>query len=181
VVLPDGSTTYQEIDMTTRRGFALAALLALCFSAVPGTLTAQETEKSGSPFGIGFESSWPSYGLSGIYDVNDRISAQAVVGAFGTVTNFSGRGIYRFTREDNYNVFGFGTAGLWNYSGLTDESVLGLGAGAGVELDWQRILASNGTGFPPLFSSIEIGMVLAEFEYYNFSSFSVGAGFHYRF
>jgi hypothetical protein len=133
-------------------------------------------------FGIGFQSSWPSYGISGIVDVTNRISAQAVVGAFGTVSNFSGRGIYRFMREEIYNLYGFGTGGVWRYNHVgLDESVLGLGGGAGMELDWRRILGSEETRFPPIFSSLELGIVHANFDVYNFSSFSIGGGIHYRF
>jgi hypothetical protein len=160
---------------------AIVATVTLTMAA-PGEADGQVAADRTGRFGVGFQSSWPSYGISGIYDVSETVSAQAVVGAFGTVTNFSGRGIYRFMRDEVYNLYGFGTAGVWRYNapGL-DENVIGLGGGTGLELDWRRIFANNETNFPPIFSTIEIGIVHANFDFYNFSSFSMGGGIHYRF
>jgi hypothetical protein len=39
----------------------------------------------------------------------------------------------------------------------------------------------DGSGFPPLFSSIDLGFVAASFDNYNFSGLVIGAGLHYRF
>jgi hypothetical protein len=168
--------------MHTRRSIwiAMSALLIVTVTTA-GRVEAQEAE-SDSPFGIGFQSSWPSYGLSGLYDLNDRITIQGIVGALGTITSFGARGIYRFQNEDKYDLYGFGTAGLWSYDYVVDtENVLGFGGGAGVELDWRRILSPEDDSFPPLFSSIDIGFVLANFDHYDFSGVTIGGGLHYRF
>jgi len=157
---------------------AVLGMLVLLALAVPQRALAQYD--SASPFGIGFQSAWPSYGISGLYDVNEQITVQAIIGALGTVTNFGGRGIYRFQIEPKYNLYGFGTVGLWRYDYTIDtESVVGFGGGAGVELDWRRILEDD--SFPPLYTSLDLSFVLANFEYYNFSGISTGGGVHYRF
>lgn len=180
----------------------LAALLVLA-TAAPAALQAQEQpapeatttrQEDGSPFGVGFQASWPAWGLSGIYDVNDRLTAQAVVGLFGALSNLSARGLYRFSQEDAYDLYGFGTVGLWRarttvpvLDGFSvraerrTENVLGFGAGGGIELNWQRLISREDGSFPPLFSTLELGLVLANFDYYNFSGFMIGGGIHYRF
>jgi hypothetical protein len=182
-----------------RRVFVLALLPALVIAAPRTGLAQETTEGASSPeapppaaaqasqqpenlrFGIGFQSSLPAWGLSAMYDINDQVTAQAIVGAFGTLTTFGGRGLYRFSKEEAYNLYGYGTVGMWSYPGIIRENVVGFGGGAGIELDWRRILGSDTGSFPPIFSSIDIGMVLASFEYYNFSGFTMGGGIHYRF
>ncbi len=166
------------------RSFALLAAATL-FLAAPGTSLAQEDN---GRFGIGFQSSWPAYGLSGVYDVNDRVTAQAVLGAFGALSTLSARGLYHFQREESHTLYGFGTAGIWRHSytftgGSESQTSPGFGGGAGVEFNWRNILngSGNGSTFPPIFSSIDIGFVAASFDNYNFSGLVIGAGLHYRF
>lgn len=160
--------------------FTVVAILGIIAVTAPGRLAAQEAE-SGS-FGIGLQSSWPSYGLSGVYDMSDRITLQAVVGALGTVTNLSGRALYRFDQREKYDLYGFGTAGLWRYDYTIDtESVVGFGGGAGIELDWRSIISPDDNSFPPLYSSFDLGFVLADFDFYDFSGLYFGGGLHYRF
>jgi len=163
----------------------VGALMGLFLLAAAAPAQAQEGE---SRFGIGFQSAFPAYGLSGLYDVNDRITAQAILGAFGTLTTISGRVLYNFQKEEKHALYGFGTTGLWRHSfrsvlGSSDtESVVGFGGGAGVELNWRTIIDdSPDSTFPRLFSSIDIGFVAASFDFYDFSGLVIGAGFHYRF
>jgi hypothetical protein len=160
---------------------AAAALLVLF---PPQGLSAQDGAEPSGRLGVGFQSSWPAYGLSGVYDVNERLTAQAVIGAFGSLTTLSGRGLYHFQRQEKYSLYGFGTVGIWRHSfralGISEsETSPGVGGGAGVELDWRRLL--DDSGFPPLFSSIDLGFVAASFDNYNFSGMVIGAGLHYRF
>jgi len=134
----------------------------------------------GGPFGVGTASSWPAYGLSGTYLVNERVTAQAVLGFFGTVSSFSGRGWYRFNRNDNYDIYGYAGAGLYRYdSGIDVESVLGLGAGAGVEVSLAKLFDDE--DFPPIFANSELGLSYANFDFYDFSALTFGFGIHYRF
>lgn len=64
----------------------------------------------------------------------------------------------------------------WNYKEKT-ESVMGFGAGAGIEYDW-RALSPN---LPPIRWNAEIGLGRVGLEYYNFSTLMFGVGGHYRF
>lgn len=163
-----------------------AAVLCAVWLASATAAAAQEALEPAAPeaasrWAVGFQSAWPTWGLSGSYDVNERITAQAILGAFGTLSSVGARGLYRFNQQEAYDLYGFGTAGLWSYTGITRETVVGVGGGAGVELDWRRLIASDGASFPPLFSTIDLGLVLANFEHYNFSGITMGVGLHYRF
>ncbi|TVR63918.1 MAG: hypothetical protein EA422_08110 [Gemmatimonadales bacterium] len=189
-----------HLDCTQARGLGrkLALLLSLSVGLglllAPATSEAQQTPPAAAAtpdpgrFGVGFQSSWPAYGLSGTYAVNERVTAQGVVGAFGSLTTLSGRGLYHFQKQEKYSLYGFGTAGIWRHSfqflgGSESETSPGLGGGAGIELDWRRLLdtGGDGSGFPPLFSTIDLGFVAASFDNYNFSGLVIGAGIHYRF
>jgi len=177
-----------------RPTLVLIAMLALIASLglAPEAALAQDgaqtgQQEGGSPFGIGVQSSWPAYGLSGIYDANERMTAQLVLGALGTVTTISGRLLYHFKRLEKYNWYGFGTVGMWRHSfrlaGIDDsETAVAFGGGAGIELDWRRIIESDGGEFPPLYSTIDIGLTATTgFDHYSWSALTWGIGLHYRF
>jgi hypothetical protein len=143
----------------------------------------------GGRYGVGFASTWPAYGLSGTYQLNEAMTAEAILGAFGTISNFGGRLWYRFNLNPNYDLYGFGGAGILRY-GYTQfvsfsetrkstENVLGLSAGLGLETGLQALFGDQ--NLPPLFFNWEVGLSYADFEYYNFSSFMFGGGVRYRF
>jgi len=140
-------------------------------------ITAPVGSQSGR-FGVGMGSSFPAYGLSGTYRVNEQVTAEAILGLMGTVTSVAGRGWYRFKQDPTYDVYGFATAGVYRY-GIFDESAFGIGGGVGIELSWAKIL--DKPDFIPLYSNFDIGLVLANFDRYNFSALSWGGGIHYRF
>ena len=50
-------------------------------------------------------------GLSGKYDVTDKITAQGIVGFYGYsgLTHITGRRLYKFKQEKNYNLYGYGS------------------------------------------------------------------------
>ena len=155
---------------------------ALVAVAILGA-TAQVSATDFSNKGIyaGFHSSWPSHGLSVKMDFSDKITGQAVVGFLGELNNYSVRGLYKFKKENFYSMYGFGSLGLWtwdsDYVGREDETVLGVGAGAGFEYDLRGIDPT----FIPLFVTAELGFNIASFDRYNFSSSGFGAGLHYKF
>jgi hypothetical protein len=166
------------------RVLALALLLGLTAWAAPSAAQDSASESAESPFGIGFQSSWPAYGLSALWDVSDTFTAQGVIGAFGGLTTLSARGLYHFQREEKYSLYGFGTFGIWrnSYNDLDrseSETSPGFGGGAGVDLDWRSIIGDD--EFPPLYSSIDLGFVAATFDHYDFSGLVFGVGLHYRF
>ncbi len=142
----------------------------------------------GGRYGLGFGSAWPAYGLSGTLQINETITGEAVLGFFGAVSNFGGRVWYRFNRNEQYDIYAYGCAGVYRYKGLdgfllgnsVSESVLGLGFGAGVEAGLPKLFDDE--DFPPIFVNAELGLAIASFEYYGgFSSLSLGFGAHYRF
>lgn len=157
---------------------ALAAAFALISAAV---VTTPAQAQDASPWSIGFQSSWPVYGLSARYDMNEKFTAQGVVGAAASLFSVSGRGNYRFEQAEKYDLFGYAALTFWNWSGsgiLESESTIGFGAGGGIEVDWPTILEED--DFPPLFSTFEIGFGVAGFDNYDLGAFSFGASLHYR-
>jgi hypothetical protein len=142
--------------------------------------TTDVTDPEPTKYGVGFQSAFPAYGLSGMMDINEDISVQAIVGFFGSLKTFAARGLYNFQREDYWNLYGFGMLGVWNYSiGSVSETVPGFGLGAGISYDWRAFNAD----LPPLFWNLELGLGIVNFDEvnYNFSTFMFGAGVHYRF
>ncbi len=141
----------------------------------------------GGRFGIGFSSSWPAYGISGTLQFSETLTGEAVVGFFGALTNVGGRVWYRFNRNQNYDLYGYGGVSLYRYSvnlgilgGRVSENVFGAGFGAGVEAGLPRLFKDE--DFPPIFVNAELGLALASFQYYgSFSTLSLGLGAHYRF
>ncbi len=129
---------------------------------------------------LGLQYTFPSYGISGKLHLNDHNSVQAVFGAFGIVSNFSGRYNYLFDERGKRNVkpFLYGQVGMWRYNSdilSIDESALGFGFGAGLEFDWMDFISEN------LSTSIEIGYGNVDLLYYDFAVTSFGFGLHYNF
>jgi len=128
-------------------------------------------------FYAGFE----SYGLSGKYDVTDKITAQGIVGAWGynDLTVMTGRGLYKFKEKEHYNLYGYGAISSWSWSdAYYDETVLGFGGGVGIEYDIRDIDPK----FIPLYLSGDIGFQVASFDHYSgFSGLGLGIGVHYKF
>lgn len=139
----------------------------------------------GGRYGIGFGSAWPAYGISGTLQMNQTITVEAVLGLFGTVTNFGGRLWYRFNQNEKYDLYGYGAVGVYRYSARVlgigvSENVLGLGAGAGIEAGIAKLFDDE--ELPPIFLNAELGLAFGSFEYYGgFSTLSFGFGAHYRF
>ena len=136
-------------------------------------------------YGVGFQGSFPASGLSGMMNVTDEIAIQAIVGLFGNLRTFAGRGLYKFQEDQFWDLYGYGMAGAWSYRGFTinnnrqTETVLGLGAGVGFQYDWRAF----NPDFPPIAWNIELGLGFVDFKEvnYNFSTIMFGAGVHYRF
>jgi hypothetical protein len=182
-------TQFPRLAHITRAALTFAAMVSAAVVApsahaqdAPGARA--PAEDSRSPFGIGFQSSWPAYGISGLYDVNEKITAQLVLGALGSWTTLSGRGLYHFSQQEKYNIYGFGSAGMYRYSysilgNKESESSVILGGGVGMEFPLRKLF--NDDDFPPLYWSIDLGFSAGSFEHYNWSGFTWGGGLHYRF
>ncbi len=132
-------------------------------------------------YSVGFATSWPSYGLSGTLHLSEALTAEAIAGFFGTVSNFGGRAWYRFNRNEAHDLYAYVGASIHRYSFLNDaENVLGLGGGAGVEVSMRKILDND--DFPPIFWTAEVGLAYADFDVFDgFSTMTFGSGLRYRF
>ena len=178
-----------NIDLLTR--------IVLILVILPAMVLAQDTPANQPPplnmketkYGVGYQGTFPANGLSGMMDVNENITAQAIFGLFGDLKTYAGRGLYRFRKEAYWDMYGYGMIGAWSYTGLevgagltlkkTTETVLGFGAGVGIEYDWRGWDAK----LPPIFWNLELGIGMVNFDKvdYNFSTLLLGAGIHYRF
>lgn len=141
---PKSQTSREKLNFM-RKIFFLICLLALTFTG-----KAQDVRRT---FGVGLQSSFPSYGISLKYGVTERSVVQATVAPFGTSfdggsikTNFYGlRYLYRFPDSDQGSVsidpYLFAGGGLLRYVedftalGLekTSENMFGYSGGAGAE------------------------------------------------
>jgi hypothetical protein len=169
-----------------KKHFYLSTVIMLLF-AVSGAASPQEPTRG--RVGIGFQTSFPAWGLSGVLDITDKLSVQGIFGVIGDFKTFAGRGIFRFKTEPYWNPYGYGTIGAWRYTGWeigddwsldeTTEMATGFGGGLGLEYNWQAWSSK----LPPLWWNLELGFSTVEFEEvdFNFSALTVGAGVHFRF
>ena len=176
-------------DISTRsRLFASVLTFALLLMAPLASAQTVGTEPIGSTvgmqggkYGLGLTSSYPAYGLSGTLQLSEKITAEALLGFFGTVANLGARGWYRFKRHEKFDLYGYGAVGMYRYDyDIDTETVFGIGGGAGLEWSLQKVLGDD--SLPPVFFNIDVGMAFASFEHYGgFSTLGFGGGAHYRF
>jgi hypothetical protein len=144
-------------------------------------LITMSTTSFAQELGLGFQASFPSYGLSLKADLTETHTVQGVFGAFGTVTMISGRYIYNFSETgDSFPItpFVYAQAGQWNYNedllGI-DESVFGYGVGAGIEFNWLNFFSDR------FRTTLELGYSKVDLEFFDFSATTIGVGLHYNF
>jgi hypothetical protein len=157
-------------------------LCALALAAAPAGARAQQDAAPADGAGRlsgGVQLVWPAYGFSAMYDVNERVSAQAVVGSAGYGLSLTGRGILNFVSDDEtrqYTPYVFGAVGTWTgYEAI--GAVPHFGGGAGARMDLRELDAD----LPPLAVSFEGGITVATFSGGSYTLFSFGPGIHYRF
>lgn len=126
---------------------------------------------------MGFASAWPTYGISGTYQLNETLTAEAILGFVGVATNISGRGWYRFDQNVDYDLYGYGMLGILSYRSF--DTGLMFGFGGGIEAGIQELF--DDPELPAIFGNFEIGIAFDTIAFYNLSIFSFGAGIHYRF
>ena len=161
---------------------SVLATALLMLALTPGLQGQDGGGSTDSPYSVGLQSSWPAYGLSAKMEMNDKLAVQGVLGALGSLTTLSGRGYWYLERKEKYNWYSFGTVGMWRWGGsyLSDsETSIAFGGGAGLELDWRAIFDPE---FPRLFSTIDLGLTMANFDtYQSWSLLGFGVGLHYHF
>lgn len=132
-------------------------------------------------YGVGFQGTFPAWGISGTIGITDDITGQLILGPFGFLQTYAGRGLYQFREEPYWEMYGFGMLGVWTYNygfnRRNTETSLGIGAGAGIQYDW-RVLDDQ---LPPIFWNLELGLGFVNFDNYNFGNILIGTGVHYRF
>ncbi len=156
-----------------KTGWAVAAVVICLFAAA----RADALERG--KYGLGVQSTHRAWGFSGMYDVDEDVSLQAVIGSFGRAHAYVARGLYRFRREEAWNAYGYGMVGIWTHRHPVHgrDTAPGLGAGVGLEYDWRDLKAN----LPPLFWNVEIGLAATGLDHHDISTVFIGAGVHYRF
>ena len=154
---------------------SVVLLSAACFTSSH----AADSKITKDKFAFGYQYTVESSGLSGRMEISDKLSAQAIVGVFGDVSNYTLRGRYHLATDQKWDAYAYVSAGLytWEDDDFAGENEFGVGAGIGMEYDWQNLDA----GFPPITWSFELDMNTAEFDNYDYSKFAIGIGAHYRF
>ncbi len=172
--------------MLRKGGMTRVIMVTVLMLGVATSAAAQQTEERPVPkrYAVGLHGSFPAWGLSAMYDVNDRVTVQGVIDPTGVLKAYAGRVLY-YVKDSFY---GYGTAGLFTYGGngvIPGSSVaaFGIGGGGGVEIDWQKVLGESLPGLPALVSHLELGFAVVNFNDVNYapSTLTIGAGLHYRF
>lgn len=138
--------------MQFKRKLLISSILLGAFIA-SGAATAKPL-KNGK-FGVGLITSgtfFGSFGLSAKKELTNEISAEAILGFLGTYTNFGAKGIYKFQKDAQYDLYGYGSLSYWSYSshyyygsrGYERTTGIGFGAGAGIEYDVAKDITVNG-------------------------------------
>ena len=132
-------------------------------------------------YAVGWQSGFATFGIAGRVGINDKISAEGILGLFGALSNYGVRGLYTFQEKEYWGSYAFGSVGIWSWNsdiyGIDDETAFGFGAGVGIEYDWRAF----GYQLPPVSWNLELGLGLVNFENYDFNAFSIGAGARYKF
>lgn len=136
-------------------------------------------------FGVGLSTSgaFGSFGLSAKKELTDDISAEVILGFLGTYTNFGAKGIYKFQKDAQYDLYGYGSLSYWSYDygsrfyyggreyGKTTG--IGFGAGAGIEYDVAPDITVNG--------ELGFNAVNWDYGYSGMGVFNIGVAAHYWF
>jgi hypothetical protein len=159
-------------EVTMRKLF-LPLILILLISNLGLSTTLNKTK-----FGAGLQNTPPQGGISGIYNHSQKISFQCVIGS-----SIGGRFIYRFYRQDNYNLYGYGGFSLglyyyhdnyyYDYYDPDPGTRLGLDGGCGIEYN----LKSISNDLPSIYTTMELGINISRFYF----PVALGLGFHYYF
>jgi hypothetical protein len=161
-------------------GAVLAAAPLIAQEPMEPTPPAEPQAREGRA-GVGFQFTWPTYGLSGMYDLDDEWSVQAVFGIAGFGLSITGRGLYRFERQDQYRPFAYVELGRWSDYGAWG-TVPHFGFGGGVEVDVRDFIPDA----PALYATFEGGLNLGfhrdpELGSRNALRLQIGPSLHYRF
>lgn len=137
-------------------------------------------------YGIGLQYSSPVYGFSGMMDINQKITIQAMVGFYTDLLAIGGKVRYKFQQTKYWNIYGYGLIGPAWFTSLKEptfeemtESTIFFGLGAGFEYDW-KAWSQN---LPPIYWNFEIGYSHMNFSDLNYDESGIlfGGGIHYMF
>ena len=129
---------------------------------------------------FGLQGGLNSSGPSLRYPVSETFTVQGIIGALGTVTSVSGRGLLYFRQTEELDWYYFGGLQFINVDTgvFGSENAFGISGGVGLDFDIRDAIAEA----PPLVLSGEVGASFASFDNFNgFNLFNIGIGIHYLF
>lgn len=155
-------------------------IMVLCFISNSSNVTAGPKGQ----FAGGYQYNWLTNGFSAKYNFPNQplkgVSAQVILGMFGTINGYIAKANYTFRDEGIWRAYGYGTLGRYTEERWhSSESTIGFGAGAGIEHNWQ-IIDPN---LPPIWFSGELGFTAIEFDQLSTShtGLTFGISGHYYF
>ncbi|MBN8586879.1 MAG: hypothetical protein J0L94_00995 [Rhodothermia bacterium] len=99
----------------------------------------------GKRFGLGLD----TYGLSAIYDVNNKVSVHATLGSGWWGTDVTAAGWYRVGNHKKSDSYVFAKAFIGDNNAI--------GAGIGLEWSWGKLLQSESAFIKGLYGNLDIG------------------------
>lgn len=162
--------------------------LITCVAGLSGTAFAEDK------FAIGFQSFGFTWGVSGKYNVTDKMAIQGIVGN-GLNSSVQARGLYAFRKEKFWQTYGIVSAAPWkadyvcvdNSSALSvttcSDSGVAIGGGVGLEYNWWAFFPELQEQLPPISWNLEMGYIKAlNNDKASLSDgFLFGMGVHYQF
>lgn len=149
------------------------------------------TEKQ---YGIGYQFGGGVLGgLSGKFKIDEKITGEIVLGGFGSLKGYSGRGIYDLGKiNENFNKYAYGSFGIITYE--YDEAKVEVEGTTFTftittekKTETSTIIAGgigiNGSFFdiPDISWNTEIGYAILKFDNKDYTGVVFGGGMHYKF
>lgn len=148
-----------------KKWFLLIMILFVSFSYA----LAVETKKpESSGFGIGFQASFPAWGVSAMLDLGKELTAQGIYGEYQGLKSYTGRGLYYFSKKSLSNTYVFGMINSLEGAGYewSDETnqvekfterISLYGGGIGIEYNMKTFIP----GVTALWCNLEVGFMSA--------------------
>lgn len=129
------------------------------------------TDESPAKYGIGVELGSLGYGVSGIYNINDQVAVQGIIGVPNVFLSFSGvKLIYRFAEGANTNYYLFGAGGVVSGSPYyPDAETTGTGWAGGLGIEYSQNYLPDFIRYVTELGYTESSLAgLSSFLYFNF-------------
>lgn len=177
-----------ELNDKTKKNKKMKKIILLAIAIFVTTSSYSQEEKYPS-IGIGFQTSFKTYGLSAKINITEKHTAQAFISLIGSISSYVGRYSYSFKQSGNLfkvKPYVFGQVGFYSFENssvrntitdmISEESERALGYGVGGGIEYYVGVFNN-----KFRASFDIGYGKVNFAFTDFKSVFIGIGFHYHF